>query len=92
MDIQFALKTRGIEYHEDINVLLRNIDSVARQRSWKPATLSKFKQYIGDYLLLKHLNELVIIFGESPQATIEQARNIIKEKVVLGILELSCKY
>jgi len=92
MDIRVSLKTRGIEYNDDINILMYNIENVAKQRSWKPTTLSKFKKYIEDYLLLKHLNDLVIIFGEAPQASIKEARHLIKQKVLIGIFDLELSY
>jgi hypothetical protein len=86
-----SLKARGIEYSDDLLILMENIECRAIAQGWNPKTLAKFRSYVLDFIKmeLRLLNEFVVIFGETPRTSLIKARNVIKYKVIIGIGELN---
>jgi hypothetical protein len=89
-ELVVSLKARGIEYSDELPVLMNNIECRAMSQGWNPKTLAKFRSYVLDSIKreLEILNEFVLLFGETPRTSLIRARNVIKNKVIIGIGEL----
>ena len=72
-ELDFSLKTRGIIFSKDKNECIKNIEDIAKLRSWKLKTINKFKIYIDD------------IFDKINIATKEERQ--IEDKRVADVME-----